>query len=208
MGYLDKTTQTVTAHFTKRGRELLADALAGNTSGDYIITKWALGDDEIDYSLYDESQPTNLRGRVIENMPVVESPVHDSEVMNYFIVHPPPVALQTSVTNIPAQIELTGKNDVIDVSPLTENLYYYDEEQQAWRDDETYKFELGADNLVDMYDINNPPVSDFIFAVDSQGSPVVGTPPVANFNYNVVTETTPEIPPGWNAGSGPPPGVI
>ena len=135
MGYLDKSKQTVTAHFTKRGRELLADALAGNTSGDYIITKWALGDDEIDYSLYDESQPTNLRGRVIENMPVVESPVHDSEVMNYFIVHPPPVALQTSVTNIPAQIELTGKNDVIDVSPLTENLYYYDEEQQAWRDD-------------------------------------------------------------------------
>ena len=141
-------------------------------------------------------------------MPVVESPVHDSEVMNYFIVHPPPVALQTSLTNIPAQIDLTGKNDVIDVSPLTENLYYFDEEQQAWRDDETYKFELGADNLVDMYDINNPPVSDFIFAVDSQGSPVVGTPPIANFNYNVVTETTPEIPPGWNAGSGPPPGVI
>ena len=48
MGYLDKTTQTVTAHFTKRGRETLANALSGNTSGDYIITKFALGDDEVD----------------------------------------------------------------------------------------------------------------------------------------------------------------
>ena len=55
MGHLDKSTKTVTAHFTKRGRELLADALSGNTTGDYIITKYALGDDEIDYSLYDES---------------------------------------------------------------------------------------------------------------------------------------------------------
>ena len=68
MGYLDKSTQTVTAHFTKRGRELLADALAGNTSGDYIITQFALGDDEVDYSLYDESLSPNLRGKVIENI--------------------------------------------------------------------------------------------------------------------------------------------
>ena len=54
MGYIDKTTQTVTAHFTKRGRELLADALSGDTSGNYIISQFALGDDEIDYSLYEE----------------------------------------------------------------------------------------------------------------------------------------------------------
>ena len=73
MGYLNKTTQTVTAHFTKRGRETLADALSGDTSGKYIITKYALGDDEIDYSLYEEGLQVNLRGRVIENMPVLES---------------------------------------------------------------------------------------------------------------------------------------
>ena len=44
MGYLDKTTQTVTAHFTKRGRELLADALSGDTSGNYILLSllWAM----------------------------------------------------------------------------------------------------------------------------------------------------------------------
>ena len=87
MGYLDKSKQTVTAHFTKRGRELLADALSGNTSGDYIITKFALGDDEVDYALYDETQPTNLRGRVIENMPLVESTVHDSIFQKPFLIY-------------------------------------------------------------------------------------------------------------------------
>ena len=48
MGYLDKTTQTVTAHFTKRGRELLADALSGGNVDKCEITQFALGDDEID----------------------------------------------------------------------------------------------------------------------------------------------------------------
>ena len=51
---------------------------------------------------------------------------------------------------------------------------------------ETYEFVLAHDNLVQMIDLNNPPVSDFSFIVDSQGSPEVGTPPLANFNYNVL----------------------
>ena len=54
MGYLDKSTKTVTAHFTKKGRELLANAIAGDTSGDYIITQYALGDDEIDLKYLDQ----------------------------------------------------------------------------------------------------------------------------------------------------------
>ena len=168
MGYIDKTTQTVTAHFTRRGRELLADALSGNTDGDYIITKFALSDEEVDYSLYEENLSTNLRGRVIENMPLVETPVNEHEVMNSFIsIVTPPVALQTQLTNIPAQVTLQGQGDLVDGT-------------------ETYEFVLAHDNLVQMIDLNNPPVSDFSFIVDSQGSPEVGTPPLANFNYNVL----------------------
>ena len=174
MGYLDKSTKTVTAHFTKRGRELLADALSGNTSGDYIITKFALGDDEVDYALYDETQPTNLRGRVIENMPVLESFVNDQEIMNYFInVETPPVALQATLTGIPAQRVLTGQGDLIDITPVTENI----------DGTETYEFVLGHDNLIEMYDVNNPPLADFTYGIDSQGSQPAGTPPTANFNY-------------------------
>ena len=65
MGYIDKTSLTATAHFTKKGRELLADALAGSVDDSYVITKFALGDEEIDYGLWDESQPSNLQGRII-----------------------------------------------------------------------------------------------------------------------------------------------
>jgi hypothetical protein len=173
VGYLDKSAQTVTAHFTKRGRELLADALSGDTSGRYEITQFSLGDDEIDYGLYDESQTTNLRGRVIENMPVLESFINEQEIMNYFITDAPEMSLPFQISNIPAQITLTGKNDILDISPITENL----------NESETYEFVLGHDNLVDMYDINNPPIADFFFSVTDQGSPPEGTPPVANFNY-------------------------
>jgi|TARA_R100000008_G_scaffold57268_3_gene35377 hypothetical protein len=175
MGYLDKSKQTVTAHFTKRGRELLADALSGNETGDYIITKWALGDDEIDYNLYDESLSSNLRGKVIENMPMMETPVNEHEVMNTFIVDAPEIALQAQLTNIPDQIVLTGKDDIIDINPMTDN----------YEGTETYEFVLSHDNVAHMYDINNPPVADFFFDVSNQGSPPVGTPPIANFNYQV-----------------------
>ena len=48
MGFLDNTTQTIDAILTKKGRELLA---RGNN--EFKITKFALGDDEIDYGLYD-----------------------------------------------------------------------------------------------------------------------------------------------------------
>jgi len=176
MGYLDKSTKTVTAHFTKRGRELLADALSGNTTGDYIITKYALGDDEIDYSLYDESQPENLRGRIIENAPILESFVNEQEMMNSVIKkETPPVALQSQIANIPDQIRLSGRGDTFQISPLTDNIDQVEE----------YEFLLSHDNLVDMYDSNNPPTADFVFTVDSQGSPPTGTPPTANFNYQV-----------------------
>ena len=92
MGYIDKTSLTTTAHFTKRGREILANALAGATDDSYVITKFALGDDEVDYGLWDESQPSNLQGRIIENMPVLESFISQGEIMNsYVMVETPPI---------------------------------------------------------------------------------------------------------------------
>jgi hypothetical protein len=173
MGYLDKTTPTVTAHFTKRGRELLADALAGNTTGDYIITKFALGDDEIDYSLYDESQPTNLRGRVIENMPLVESFIKGSELMNYFMTDAPEIAVAFGLSNIPNSIDFTGEGDMMVLSPITENL----------DGTEAYEFVLEHDNLCNMYDANSAPIADFMFVISDQGSPPAGSSPIANFNW-------------------------
>ena len=53
MGVLDNTTVTVDAILTKKGRELLAKG-----QGQFNITKFSLGDDEIDYGLW-ESTNTN-----------------------------------------------------------------------------------------------------------------------------------------------------
>ena len=54
MGFLDHSTNNVIidAVLTDRGRELLA-----RNDGSFEITKFALGDDEIDYNLYQKKLP-------------------------------------------------------------------------------------------------------------------------------------------------------
>ena len=151
MGYLNKTTQTVTAHFTKRGREILANALAGDTDDSYVITQFALGDDEVDYGMWESTEPTNLRGRVIENMPMVESFVNQKEIMNSFIIDQPPIPQGNKISNIQPIIELTGQGETIDIVPRTEN----------HGDIEQYEFFLEHDNLVEMINPYTEPTANF-----------------------------------------------
>ena len=47
MGYLNNSVVTVDAILTTRGRQLLAQ-----NDGSFVITQFALADDEIDYTLY------------------------------------------------------------------------------------------------------------------------------------------------------------
>ena len=51
MGFLDNSSITVDAILTKRGREILSEG------GDLAIVKFALSDEEVDYSLYDVTHP-------------------------------------------------------------------------------------------------------------------------------------------------------
>ncbi len=176
MGYLDKTKQTVTATFTKRGRELLANALAGAVDDSYVITKFALGDDEIDYSLYDESLSPNFRGRVIENMPLIEGFLNQQEIMNYFMTDAPEMAIAFELSNIPAQVVLGGQGDKIVIAPITDNFDGVEE----------YEFVLGHDNISELYNPDTPPTSDFTFLISEQGSSPEGTPPIANFNHQAL----------------------
>ena len=185
MGYLDKTSLTVTAHFTKRGREILANALAGAVDNSYVITKFALGDDEIDYGLWEETQPANLRGRVIENMPILESFVNQKEIMNSFIIDPPEIPLASMISNIQSAIQFEGKDEIVDIIPSTEN---HD-------DTEEYEFFLEHDNLIEMYNPFISPVSNFNMSI-AQGdipttdfnmsvTPPVSVPPIANFTMAI-----------------------
>ena len=82
MGYLNNSTRILDAILTKKGREILS------SGGDFDVTKFALGDDEIDYSLWDTShtQGTDYYGAVIENLPALEPFNDPSEIMKYKLV--------------------------------------------------------------------------------------------------------------------------
>ena len=69
MGFLDNSSITVDAILTKRGREILSEG------GDLAIVKFALRDEEVDYSLYDVTHPngSDSYGAVIENMSLLEA---------------------------------------------------------------------------------------------------------------------------------------
>ena len=83
MGYLDNSSVIVDAILTKKGRELLAK---GNNQ--FNITKFALSDDEIDYSLYNPAHPlgTDYYGIAIENLPLLEASPDETTTMRYKLV--------------------------------------------------------------------------------------------------------------------------
>ena len=150
MGFIDKTQITVTARFTKKGRDYLAAAMTGDVGvveegnqPPYIITKFACGDDEIDYSLWDDTESPNLRGRVIENMPLIEQIPIDigrREDITYHNVDNRDIPTGLNMSNIPPSFILTGRDDSIDIIPYTNNLDY----------EEEYDFLLEFDDSVEM----------------------------------------------------------
>ena len=83
MGYLDNSSITVDAILTKRGRELLA-----RNDGSFNITQFALGDDEIDYTLFNENHPngSQFSGEAIENMPLLEAFPDESNIMIHKLI--------------------------------------------------------------------------------------------------------------------------
>ena len=118
MGYLDKTSITVDAILTKRGRELLA-----RNDGSFNITQFALGDDEIDYSLFNENHPngTQFSAEAIENMPLIEAIPDGANSMNSKLI-----TLSRPVTAIPyirVSTSYTGlkRGDSAIVDPTTFN---------------------------------------------------------------------------------------
>ena len=90
MGFINKSTLTLDAILTNKGRDYLRKAVFGeNQDGEHVIVKWALSDDEIDYGLWDEtpsgSNYVKPYGRVIDNQPVTEPIVTNNEIMRYFL---------------------------------------------------------------------------------------------------------------------------
>ena len=83
MGYLNNNVVTVDAILTTKGRQLLAKG-----DGSFTITQFALGDDEIDYTLYNPNHPSGsaFYGQAIENMPLIEAIPNEMQSMKYKLV--------------------------------------------------------------------------------------------------------------------------
>lgn len=94
MGYLDNTSVTVDAILTKKGRELLAQ---GRNA--FQVTRFALGDDEVDYTLWNPSHAagSSFYGEMIENMPVMEAITDESYALKYKLL-----TLDKNTINLPS----------------------------------------------------------------------------------------------------------
>ena len=118
MGFLDNTSITVDAILTKKGRELLARG-----QNEFKITKFALADDEVDYNLYDTSHPngSNFYGAVIENMPLLEAFIDETQTMRYKLFTAdkdlPTLAVLGTLTSPLTRSE----NEVASIEPSTKN---------------------------------------------------------------------------------------
>ena len=82
MGYLNGNTITVDAILTKYGRRKLAE---GQSLG---ITKFALSDDGVDYSLFNPDNPNGSAnyGEAITDLPQLEEVPDDAFLMNYTLM--------------------------------------------------------------------------------------------------------------------------
>ena len=115
MGYLNNNTIVVEAILTKKGREIMSKG------GTLNITRFALADDEIDYSLWQGDHPlgTNYYGTVIENMPITEATPDESQIMRYKLVTLPKSTTTMPLLSVPASIRLGRDGDEYLVAPTT-----------------------------------------------------------------------------------------
>jgi len=143
MGYLDNTSITVDAILTKKGRELLA-----RNDGSFRITQFALGDDEIDYTLFNENHPngTQFAAEAIENMPLIEAIPDGANMMKSQLITLrrgrsllPFITLQ-GFAGDQSVIELTKGGGSITIDPMTNN--FTEDSTSATNETGGYKFTI------------------------------------------------------------------
>jgi hypothetical protein len=116
MAYLDNSEITVDAILTKKGREKLASGQGLN------ITKFALGDDEIDYTLYEPAHPKGSAyyDAAIRAIPVTEASPDETQVLKYKLV-----TLPKGTTKIPKvefgipAISVNQRSGQVSLTPTT-----------------------------------------------------------------------------------------
>ena len=81
MGFLDNSSITVDAILTTRGREILS------RGGNFDVTKFALSDEEIDYTMYDSTHPdgTNSFGVMLDNTSMLEAIPNRANLSSFLV---------------------------------------------------------------------------------------------------------------------------
>mgnify|MGYP000240607596 CR=1 FL=1 len=119
MGYLDNSSVTIDAILTIAGREALA-------KGNFNITKFALGDDEVDYRLWNTNHPlgSSYYGIIIENMPILEAIPDDNSALRSKLISLKKGATKIPAISIGASTSFTLKiaNSSVTLSPKTDNI--------------------------------------------------------------------------------------
>jgi hypothetical protein len=118
MAILNNTTVTVDAILTTKGRELLA-----RNDGSFQITQFSLGDDEIDYTLYNPSHPSGsaFYGEAIEAMPMMEAFPNETQIMRYKLVTLPRGTSKLPVISLGYNIISLRQGAALTITPQTLN---------------------------------------------------------------------------------------
>jgi len=108
MGFINNTSYILNAVLTKKGKQYLA-----KSDGKFNITKFALSDDEIDYTLWDTAHPkgTDYFGAVLESTPMLEPCVDPEVVMKYKLITIPVGSKSLPyISNVTPPVGLLGTN--------------------------------------------------------------------------------------------------
>ncbi len=118
MGYLNNSSITIDAILTKKGRELLARG-----RDEFVITQFALADDEIDYDLYNPEHPsgTAFYGAAIENLPMLEALPDETQMMKHKLVTLPKGTARIPVVSVGQTAITLQSNQTTIIKPDTVN---------------------------------------------------------------------------------------
>jgi hypothetical protein len=115
LAFLDSGTAVIDAILTTKGRELLA-----KNDGSFRITKFAFGDDEINYQLFDAANSTSPDTDIL-NLPVLEPTSNEDVALRFRLVTLPKGSLKISTLTLIPTNATANFGDSVPVKVSTTN---------------------------------------------------------------------------------------
>jgi hypothetical protein len=187
MGYLNNSVVTVDAILTTKGRQLLAQ-----NDGSFRITQFALADDEIDYTLYNPTQPSGSAyyGEALANMPLLEAFPLETQVMKYKLVTLPRGTAKMPILDLGYSAIVIKQGANLAITPQTLNYTGGNQVETSG-----YTFTISDVRLFNTFEavgINNPSVQALNLANQTQtlGTSVSRTVVGTTLNMRATTVNT------------------